>query len=70
MDNEPYKVPYSALKEFLKEFGINPNDFEMLSRDKVRGWFPDLPEREPLISVDRLTYVLWEEGEEGDEYEK
>jgi len=57
------KVPYSSLQVFLKEFGINPYDFWILSGDRVSGWFPDLPEREPLISVDRLTYVLWEEGE-------
>ena len=63
MDKEPYKVHYSSLKVFLKEFGINPNEFEMLSGDRVTGWFPDLPEREPMISVDRLTYVLWEEGD-------
>lgn len=53
-------IHYRVLKELLKEFGINPYDFWILSGDKVCGWFPDLPDRKPKISVDKLTHVLWE----------
>lgn len=57
-------IHYSVLKELLKELGINPYDFWILSGDKVSGWFPDLPEREPIVSVDKLTHVLWEEEDD------
>lgn len=57
------KIHYSVFKDLFKIFGINPYDFRVLSGDKVCGYFPDLPHREPKISVDRLAHILWEEGE-------
>lgn len=55
-------VSYSMVKELFKEFGINPYDFMIISEGKTTGWFPDLPHREPKVSVDKLAHVLWEKG--------
>lgn len=60
-----HKLHYSAFQELFKELGINPYDFLIISGDKVQGWFPDLPDREPVASVDKLAHVIWEESEEG-----
>lgn len=40
--------------------GINPHEFWVISKDHVTGFFPNMPNREPIISVDRLAHVLWE----------
>lgn len=55
------KIHYSVFKELFKTFGINPHDFWIISGDRLEGHFPNLPEREPLVSVDRLAHVLWED---------
>lgn len=55
-------LDYRDIKVLLKKLGINPYDFYVLSGDRVTGWFPDLPEREPIASVDRLVNVIWEES--------
>lgn len=55
-------VHYTDVKETLKLLGINPKDFH----DKLRGgsatsgpgvlkgWFPDMPQRKPAVSIDEL----------------
>ncbi len=54
------KINYGVFKELFKIMGINPHDFWAISREHVTGFFPNMPHREPLISVDRLAHVLWE----------
>lgn len=52
-------VTYSDVKETLKLFGINPKEFHdqvkggsMTAGDgKLKGWFPDMPDRTPKIKV-------------------
>jgi hypothetical protein len=57
-----YPVTYSDVKETLKLFGINPKEFHdkvrggsMTSGEgKLKGWFPDMPERVPKIDIKDL----------------
>lgn len=55
-------VNYSDVKESLKVLGINPKDFHdklrggsMTSGEgKLRGWFPDMPQRKAAVDIDDL----------------
>lgn len=58
------EIKYQVVQELLKLCGINPYDFMILSSGRTIGYFPDLPDREPLVSVDRLVHVLWEDSDE------
>ncbi len=54
------KLHYLAVKEMFQFFGINPYDFAVISGERVCGYFPNIKDREPIISVDRLAHVFWE----------
>lgn len=55
-------VEYSDVKEALKVLGVNPKVFHDKLRGgsmtsgqgKLRGWFPDMPQRVPSVDVDEL----------------
>lgn len=56
------RIHYKVFRDLFQTFGINPYDFWVLvGKDKLSGWYPDLPDRNPKISLDRLIYVI-EEG--------
>lgn len=54
------QVRYGVFRELFKIMGINPYDFWVISGDNVSGFYPNMPDRESTISVDRLAAVLWE----------
>lgn len=49
---------YSDVKDTLRVLGVNPKD--LLTRIhkgevyKAKGWFPDIPSRDPVVEVDKL----------------
>jgi hypothetical protein len=54
-------VNYADVKETLKILGINPLEFKqikvggsMSGGDQLRGWFPDMPNREPKVDPKEL----------------
>ena len=54
-------VNYSDVKESLKILGVNPLDFKnlrsggsMSGGDRLKGWFPDMPNREAKVNVKDL----------------
>lgn len=54
-------VNYSDVKETLKILGVNPFEFKQLKvggsmsgGDQLKGWFPDMPNREPKINPQDL----------------
>lgn len=65
-------VNYSDVKESLRILGVNPLDFKKaitghgsatMGEGKLRGYFPDMPKREPVINVKNLadnTLVLYD----------
>ena len=55
-------VNYSDVKTSLKVLGVNPSEFRklkvggsMAGGDSLKGWFPDMPDRDPKID----TQDLW-----------
>ena len=55
------KLHYLAVKELFQFYGINPQEFYMINKEHLCGYFPNIEDREPTISVDRLSHVLFEE---------
>lgn len=64
-------VTYSDVKESLKILGVNPYEFKKLQSGgsqtqgpgELKGWFPDMPQREPKIDTKDLwdnTIVLFD----------
>lgn len=56
-----YPLTYSDVKETLRLLNINPREFKELvcggstsGVGKIKGWFPDLPERQPCVDVKEL----------------
>lgn len=54
-------VTYSDVKESLRILGINPKEFldkmrggSMAGEGKLKGWFPDMPQRVPKVNIDDL----------------
>jgi hypothetical protein len=54
-------IHYEAFKELFKALGVNPLEFKLLSEGRIKGHFPDMPERDSLINVGALARVLWGE---------
>lgn len=53
-------IPYDAFSELFYRFGIDPLVFYKLSEGRVTGWFPSMASRKPLVDVEKLAEVLWE----------
>jgi hypothetical protein len=55
------KLHYLAVKELFRFFGINPYEFYEINKEHLCGYFPNIKDRTPRISMDRLSHVFWED---------
>lgn len=53
------QLDYEIFRELFRVFGINPFEFRELSGDRLKGYFPNLPDREPMFNIEEFANVLW-----------